>query len=100
MSFGEFPSLTELFTNANDLLSLDDACKPDKMTMRKLRNRASAAASRRRKQEMISSLRTTIEELQKENALLRREISRLQTTDANDAGSVSLVPTGEVPNKV
>lgn len=99
MSFGEFPSLTELFTNANDLLSLDDACKPDKMTMRKLRNRASAAASRRRKQEMISSLRTTIEELQKENALLR-EICRLQTTDANDAGSVSLVPTGEVPNKV
>ena len=97
MSFSafEFASLTELF-GKNDVLSPDE-----KFMRRKLRNRASAAASRKRKQEMVTCLKAKVEELQEENARLRGEISRLQTTiyaEATDC--VSLVATGKVADKV
>lgn len=88
----EFASLTELFSK-NDVLTPDE-----KFMRRKLRNRASAAASRKRKQEMITCLKAKVEELQEENARLRGEISRLQTTIATSC--VSLVATGKVADKV
>ena len=69
--------ILQYFVDNNDVVTIGD----DKMLRRKLRNRLSAANSRRRKQEYIrtllskvNTLEQEIDTLQKQNASLRLEI--------------------------
>lgn len=57
--------------------------RQDKLMARKIRNRESAALSRKRKAEHVNELEKRIEELEKENAELRKELKKQRTSPSS-----------------